>query len=91
MRAVFLLLAVMVVFPAYGQVGLTPEKQVTAFCNRAMEYRARGFGDGTAINNACGNSAAIQATIAQGRPGLNALSSLLGAARAARDSSLQAP
>lgn len=92
MRAAALfLLAMLAAGPAWAQSGLTPAAQVANACWRAMLLQSRGFGDATAINNACGSSAAVTATIAQGLPGLTSVLSLLATARAARDTKLQSP
>lgn len=89
MRALVVVL-LLFALPAWAQ-GLTPAAQVGSFCQKAMRYRALGFGNVTAINNACGNQAAIDATVAEGRPGLDALLALIVDARAARDTRLQDP
>lgn len=82
-------LVVIAVTPVAAQIGLTPSAQVGHLCQRAMQFRARGFGDGTAINDACGSGAALAATIAAGRSGLDSLLALIVTARVARDTALQ--
>lgn len=90
MRALVVVL-LLITTPAWAQMGLTPSTQVGNICAKAMKFRALGYGNGTNINNACGSSAALAATIAAGRPALDALLVLFAAARAARDTGLQSP
>lgn len=91
MRILVFLVAITLASPSWALTGLTPTAQVGNFCQKAMQFRARGYGDGTAINNACGSSAALATTIAGGRASLDALLALIAAARAARDTGIQSP
>lgn len=89
MRVFVFLIAITLAAPAMALSGLTPTAQVGNFCQKAMQFRARGYGDGTAINNACGSSAALASTVAGGRVSLDALIALIATARAARNTALQ--
>lgn len=89
MRGVFFVLALFLgVSPASAQTGLTPASQAAHFCAAAMRFRAAGYGDGTAINTACGSGSALAATVATGLTGINSVIALIATARAARNTAL---